>query len=100
MPPSCVHQSGSVTGARGRDPWIEPACSGGESQALRLPEAYWFEATEVRIRRHGAAVILEPLPGAGDDSMSSLRRAVDDFIEAVREALELQERPEVDRRFG
>ena len=34
----------------------------GRSQAVRLPKDYRFESEEVRIRRHGAAVILEPIP--------------------------------------
>ncbi|HQC97821.1 MAG TPA: AbrB/MazE/SpoVT family DNA-binding domain-containing protein [Aquabacterium sp.] len=33
----------------------------GRSQAVRLPEGFRFEGREVRIRRHGAAVILEPI---------------------------------------
>jgi antitoxin VapB len=31
------------------------------SQAVHLPKAYRFEGDEVRIRRHGDAVILEPV---------------------------------------
>lgn len=34
----------------------------GRSQAVRLPKEYRFDADEVRIRRRGAAVILEPIP--------------------------------------
>ena len=34
----------------------------GGSQAVRLPKAFRFEGTEVRIRREGDAVILEPQP--------------------------------------
>ncbi|HKI13757.1 MAG TPA: type II toxin-antitoxin system VapB family antitoxin, partial [Roseiarcus sp.] len=33
----------------------------GRSQAVRLPKSFRFEGDEVRIRRHGPAVILEPL---------------------------------------
>jgi antitoxin VapB len=33
----------------------------GGSQAVRLPKAYRFEGRQVRIRRQGDAVILEPL---------------------------------------
>ena len=33
----------------------------GRSQAVRLPEAFRFEGTAVRIRRVGDKVILEPL---------------------------------------
>lgn len=32
----------------------------GRSQAVRLPKAYRFEGTEVRVRREGRKVILEP----------------------------------------
>ncbi len=34
----------------------------GGSQAVRLPKAFRFEGTEVRIRKEGDRVILEPLP--------------------------------------
>jgi len=34
----------------------------GGSQAVRLPKDFRFDTTQVRIRRHGAAVILEPVP--------------------------------------
>ncbi|MBC7037492.1 AbrB/MazE/SpoVT family DNA-binding domain-containing protein, partial [Salmonella enterica subsp. enterica serovar Enteritidis] len=34
----------------------------GRSQAVRLPKEFRFDATEVRIRRHGQSVILEPMP--------------------------------------
>ena len=37
----------------------------GRSQAIRLPKEYRFEGTEVRIRRDGNRVVLEPL--GGDD---------------------------------
>ena len=33
----------------------------GGSQAVRLPKAFRFEGTEVRIRKDGERVILEPL---------------------------------------
>ena len=33
----------------------------GRSQAVRLPKSFRFDADEVRIRRHGNAVILEPI---------------------------------------
>lgn len=33
----------------------------GRSQAVRLPKAFRFEGDAVRIRRQGAAVILEPI---------------------------------------
>jgi antitoxin VapB len=33
----------------------------GRSQAVRLPKAFRFEGTEVRIRKQGEKVILEPV---------------------------------------
>lgn len=33
----------------------------GRSQAVRLPKEFRFDTDEVRIRRHGDAVILEPI---------------------------------------
>jgi antitoxin VapB len=33
----------------------------GRSQAVRLPKAFRFKGTEVRIRKEGDCVILEPL---------------------------------------
>ena len=33
----------------------------GRSQAVRLPKEFRFDGDKVRIRRHGSAVILEPL---------------------------------------
>jgi antitoxin VapB len=34
----------------------------GRSQAVRLPKEFRFDGSEVRIRREGTRVILEPLP--------------------------------------
>jgi antitoxin VapB len=34
----------------------------GRSQAVRLPREYRFDGREVRIRRLGSAVVLEPIP--------------------------------------
>ena len=33
----------------------------GRSQAIRLPKEFRFDGDEVRIRRHGSGVILEPI---------------------------------------
>ena len=38
----------------------------GRSQAVRLPRAYRVDGREVRIRRRGRAIVLEPVP----DSLS------------------------------
>lgn len=71
----------------------------GRSQAVRLPKDYRFEGEEVRIRRHGAAVILEPIPAdwAWLDALSG--RLDDDCIEAAMEQPPMQERPELDELF-
>ena len=71
----------------------------GRSQAVRLPKKYRFTGDEVWIRRHGSSVILEPL--ATDWSwLDSLIGKVDrDFVEAVEEQPEQQERPALDELF-
>lgn len=64
----------------------------GRSQAVRLPKAYRFDADEVRIRRHGQAVILEPV--ATDWAwLDALAGPVDsDFEQAVAERPSEQDR--------
>lgn len=39
----------------------------GRSQAVRLPKAYRFEGTEVRVRREGDKVVLEPVASRPSD---------------------------------
>ena len=70
----------------------------GRSQAVRLPKACRFESDEARIRRHGDAVILEPV--ARDWAwLDLLIRPLDaDFAAAAAEEVADQERPELD--FG
>jgi antitoxin VapB len=48
-----VYTGGSVTTAK--------LFINGRSQAVRLPKEFRFEGREVRIRREGNAVILEPI---------------------------------------
>jgi antitoxin VapB len=71
----------------------------GRSQAVRLPKEFRFPGEEVRIRRHGSAVILEPLVEgwAWLDEISG--RLDEDFVRAVREKLEPQQRPPLDEIF-
>ncbi|WP_157018259.1 antitoxin [Mesorhizobium xinjiangense] len=68
----------------------------GRSQAVRLPKEFRFDSAEVRIRRHGNAVILEPI--AEDWTwLDGLVGPVDqDFERAVNERPGEQERPELD----
>ena len=71
----------------------------GRSQAVRLPKEFRFEGSEVQIRRRGSAVILEPIPSdwAWLDALSG--KFDDDFIAAVNEPVEQQERPDLDKLF-
>jgi antitoxin VapB len=68
----------------------------GRSQAVRLPKAFRFETDEVRIRRHGHAVILEPV--ATDWAwLDALVGPLDeDFVQAATEQPTEQARPELD----
>jgi antitoxin VapB len=68
----------------------------GRSQAVRLPKEFRFEGEEVRIRRRGRLVILEPI--AEDwDWLDRLVGSVDeDFEKAASEEPRPQERPELD----
>lgn len=71
----------------------------GRSQAVRLPKEYRFEGDEVRIRRHGAAIILEPIP-MDWVWLDALTGPVDaDFQQAVAEQPTPQERPELNEVF-
>ena len=71
----------------------------GRSQAVRLPKEFRFRGEEVRIRRHGSAVILEPVA----DDWSWLDAIAgpldDDFVRAIDERPRPQERPALDGLF-
>ena len=71
----------------------------GRSQAVRLPKDFRFEGEEVRIRRHGNAVILEPLAEdwAWLDAIAG--RLDEDFARAVDEHPDQQQRPALDELF-
>jgi antitoxin VapB len=71
----------------------------GRSQAVRLPKDYRFQGDEVRIRRHGNAVILEPVDGDWDWLDAIVGKLDKDFVQAVNEEAEQQERPALDRLF-
>ena len=68
----------------------------GRSQAVRLPKAFRFDTDEVRIRRHGAAVILEPIPRDWKWLDALIGSIDDDFVRATEERLPEQVRPELD----
>jgi antitoxin VapB len=71
----------------------------GRSQAVRLPKDFRFQGKEVRIRRHGSAVILEPIAQdwAWLDSVAGKLDA--DFVQAVDERPEQQKRPVLEKLF-
>ena len=71
----------------------------GRSQAVRLPKDFRFDASEVRIRRHGNAVILEPVTHdwAWLDDLAGKLDA--DFVAGTREQPKNQARPAVEKFF-
>lgn len=68
----------------------------GRSQAVRLPKSFRFDTDEVRIRRHGETVVLEPI--AQDWAwLDSVVGSLDtDFAEAALEQPPEQERAALD----
>jgi antitoxin VapB len=71
----------------------------GRSQAVRLPKDFRFTGDEARIRRHGSAVILEPIADDWDWLDTIVGRLDKDFVHAVEERPEQQERPTLDALF-
>ncbi|HEY2184925.1 MAG TPA: type II toxin-antitoxin system VapB family antitoxin [Xanthobacteraceae bacterium] len=71
----------------------------GRSQAVRLPKEYRFGGDEVRIRRHGSSVILEPIANDWSWLDEIVGQFDDDFVQAVQEQPEPQERPTLDKLF-
>ena len=70
----------------------------GRSQAVRLPKEFRFDTDEVRIRKHGNAVILEPV--ATDWAWLDFLTPLDgDFIAATQEKPAQQARPALDSLF-
>lgn len=71
----------------------------GRSQAVRLPKKYRFESDEVRIRRHGAAIILEPVSSDWVWLDACAGQMDADVAQATEEHSVEQTRPELDRLF-
>ena len=71
----------------------------GRSQAVRLPKDFRFQGEEVRIRRHGSAVILEPVAEDWAWLDSIVGKLDADFVDAVQEGVVEQERPALDKLF-
>lgn len=70
----------------------------GRSQAVRLPLEFRFNVPEVRIRKQGASVILEPIPCDWSwlDTVGSLD---EDAVEFATEQATAQRRPALDELF-
>jgi antitoxin VapB len=64
----------------------------GRSQAVRLPKEFRFEGTEVRIRREGARVILEPVPVDMEEVFARIDAIGVPFMPEGREQPPMQER--------
>ena len=71
----------------------------GRSQAVRLPKNFRFEGEEVRIRRHGNAVLLEPLTDNWQWLDAITEKLDDDFVQAVEEQPREQDRPALEKFF-
>jgi antitoxin VapB len=71
----------------------------GRSQAVRLPKDFRFRGKEVRIRRHGSTVILEPVAEDWSWLDAIAEKLDDDFVQAVNEKPPQQERPALDELF-
>jgi antitoxin VapB len=74
----------------------------GRSQAVRLPKEFRVDSDEVRIRREGNSIVLEPVKKdwVWLDKWQKKHGALDqDFIDAVNEELPQQKRPELDDLF-
>ncbi len=60
----------------------------GRSQAVRLPIEFRFHDHQARIRRHGNAVILEPMADDWSWLDAIVAKLDTDFVEAVEEQLQ------------
>jgi antitoxin VapB len=71
----------------------------GRSQAVRLPKEFRLSGDEVRIRRHGSTIVLEPLSNDWAWLDAIVGKLDDDFVQAVNEQPAGQERPSLDELF-
>ena len=69
----------------------------GRSQAVGSPKEFRFESDEVRLRKEGNAVLLEPLQADWSWLDGIVRPIDEDFLEAVAERPDDQIRPGPDR---
>lgn len=71
----------------------------GRSQAVRLPKEFRMNGDAVRIRRQGAAVILEPLVSDWEWLDKIAGKFSSDFFATGRDQPELPEQPELEGAF-
>jgi antitoxin VapB len=72
---------------------VWPVASGSTSKNFR------FDGEEVRIRRHGNAVILEPLAVDWQWLDAITEKLDDDFVQTVKEQPSQQDRPALEKVF-
>lgn len=68
----------------------------GRSQAVRLPKDFRFQGEAVRIRRHGKAVILEPIADDWSWLDAIVGKLDADFAQAVEDRTGKPEHPALD----
>jgi antitoxin VapB len=68
----------------------------GRSQAVRLPREFRFSGDEVRIRRFGRGVLLEPMTISTDEWFAALDRYESPFMPEGRDQPAAQERDPLD----
>ena len=68
----------------------------GRSQAVRLPKEFRFDTDEVRIRRHGSGIILEPIARVWAWLDELIGPVDDDLAQAADEQPCEQDRPVLD----
>jgi antitoxin VapB len=71
----------------------------GRSQAVRLPKDFRFQGAEVRIRRQGSAVILEPVADDWSWLDAVVGKLDNDVAQSVNEPSPQQERLGLDDTF-
>ena len=71
----------------------------GRSQAVRLPKEFRMPGKEVRIRRQGAAVVLEPISDGWEWLDDVVGKAVDFFPDGRNQPAMPPPRPELDDLF-
>lgn len=68
----------------GKEMMICKVFENGESQAVRLPNEYRFDSSEVMVRKIGGIVLLIPKDAKWDSFLHALDMFSDDFMEEGR----------------